>query len=145
MIEPNIGDGRGDNQWKLADSYHVLGAVRGVEPNRRLHPLVVGHRSQSRCSCSYHPAQRLDDTPGHDVLGTTIHDVELLAALVVAGIRVRVVVDGLERPLGILELPLLLLVTLRDNLLLAFPLAGEACHHGAAATFAAHGTTPRAS
>jgi hypothetical protein len=50
---------------------------------------------------------------------------ELLAALVIAGVTVRVTVDGLEHPLGILELHLLLLVALRGNLLLAFPLMGR--------------------
>jgi hypothetical protein len=31
--------------------------------------------------------QRPDDAPGHDVLGAVVHDVELLAALVVARFR----------------------------------------------------------
>jgi hypothetical protein len=50
--------------------------------------------------------------------------VELLAALIVTGLWVRVVVDDLDRPLGILELHLLI-VGLVGNLLLAFPLAGS--------------------
>jgi hypothetical protein len=49
--------------------------------------------------------------------------VELLAALVDAGVGVRVVVDSLERPLAVLELHLL--VALGGNLLLAFPLLGR--------------------
>jgi hypothetical protein len=50
--------------------------------------------------------------------------VELLAVLIFTGSEVRVVVDHLDRPLGILELHFLLLLTLVVNLLLAFPLAG---------------------
>jgi hypothetical protein len=49
---------------------------------------------------------------------------ELLAALVVARFRVRVAVDDLDRPLGILELHLLL-ITLVGHLLIAFSLAGR--------------------
>jgi hypothetical protein len=51
--------------------------------------------------------------------------VELLAALVGARVRVRVPVDGLEHPLGVLErhLLILLLVTLLDDLLHALPLS----------------------
>jgi hypothetical protein len=48
--------------------------------------------------------------------------VELLVALVGAGVRVRVAVDSLERPLGIMELHILLLVALRGDLLLALSL-----------------------
>jgi hypothetical protein len=49
--------------------------------------------------------------------------VELLAMLVVTGLRVRVVVDDLDCPLGVLELHLLLVVALVGNMPLAFPLA----------------------
>jgi hypothetical protein len=45
--------------------------------------------------------------------------------LVVAGFEVRVAVDDLDRPLGILELHLLLVVTLMGNVLLAYLLAGR--------------------
>jgi hypothetical protein len=48
---------------------------------------------------------------------------ELLAALI--GARVEVDVDSLDRPFGILELQLLILVTLGSNLLLAFLLPGR--------------------
>jgi hypothetical protein len=39
--------------------------------------------------------QRLDNAPGHDVLGANVHDVELLVALIVTrfGVGVGVVVD----------------------------------------------------
>jgi hypothetical protein len=50
---------------------------------------------------------------------------ELLAVLVVAGLRDEVVVDDLDRPLDILELHLLLGIALAGNVLLAFPLAGR--------------------
>jgi hypothetical protein len=51
--------------------------------------------------------------------------VELLVVFVGAGVKVRVAVDNLERPLGVLELQLLLLVAVGGNLLLAFPLLGR--------------------
>jgi hypothetical protein len=62
---------------------------------------------------------------GCDVPGASIHDVELLTTLVGAGVGVRVVIDGLECPLGVLELHVLLFVTLRGNMLLAFLLPGR--------------------
>jgi hypothetical protein len=51
--------------------------------------------------------------------------VELLAVLVVTGFEVRLTVDDLDRPLGILELHLRLPITLMGNFLLAIPLAGR--------------------
>jgi hypothetical protein len=44
--------------------------------------------------------------------------------LVAAGLRVRVAIDDLDRPLGILELHHLV-VALVGNLLIAFPLVGR--------------------
>jgi hypothetical protein len=59
--------------------------------------------------------------PGRDVPRAAVQNVELLVALIGAGVRVRVAIDGLESPFGILEchLLILLLVLLIDNLLLA--------------------------
>jgi hypothetical protein len=51
--------------------------------------------------------------------------VELLATLVVAGFGVGVAVDDVDRPLGVLQLHLLLLIAFTGNLLLVFPLAGR--------------------
>jgi hypothetical protein len=59
----------------------------------------------------------------HDVPRATVHDIQLLVVLLVAGLGVAV--DDLDRPLGILELHLLLLIYLVGNLLLAFPLTGR--------------------
>jgi hypothetical protein len=86
---------------------------------------MVGRHSQCWRSGCHHPVQCLDDAPGCDIPGVTVHDVQLLVALVVAGFRVRVVVDYLDRPLGVMELHLLLIVTLVSHLLLAFPLTGR--------------------
>jgi hypothetical protein len=47
------------------------------------------------CSCRHRLVQGLDDTPGRDVLGAPVHDVERLATLVGDGVEVRVVVDRL--------------------------------------------------
>jgi hypothetical protein len=69
--------------------------------------------------------QRLDDSPGRDVPGAAIDDMELPAALFVTGLRVGVIIDDLDRSLGILELHLLLVVALASNMLLAFLLVGR--------------------
>jgi hypothetical protein len=85
---------------------------------------MVGRRSWRRRDCCHCPAQSFDDAPEHNVLGATIYDVELLAALIGAGVGVRVAVDGLERSFSVLKchLLILLIVVLMDNLLLALPL-----------------------
>jgi hypothetical protein len=64
---------------------------------------------------------------GRDAPGAPIHDVERLVMLIGAGVRVRVrvVVDGIQCPLGILELHLLVLVLLQIHLLFALPLVGR--------------------
>jgi hypothetical protein len=49
---------------------------------------------------------------------------ELLAALVVAGVRIGEAVDDLDCPLGVPELHILI-DALAGNVLLAFPLAGR--------------------
>jgi hypothetical protein len=86
---------------------------------------VVERHSQHGCSGCHCPTQHLDDASGHDVPGAIVDDVGLLVALVVTGLRVRVAVDDLDHPLGVLELHLLLLVALVGNMLLGFPLAGR--------------------
>jgi hypothetical protein len=50
---------------------------------------------------------------------------ERLAALVVAGLRVGVAIDGLQCPLGILKLHLCVFLLLGVHLLLALPLTGR--------------------
>jgi hypothetical protein len=51
--------------------------------------------------------------------------VERLAALVVAGLRVGVAIDGFQCPLGILKLHLYIFLLLGVHLLLALPLVGR--------------------
>jgi hypothetical protein len=123
VVQLDIRDGRGDQQRELLGAGHALGAVGGVKPNRGFHPLVV------RC-CFRHwrcrrnlSAQSLNDTPGRDGPGTSEHDMEHLTTLVVAGLRVRVAIDGLQCPLGILKLHLYVFLLLGVHLLLALPLA----------------------
>jgi hypothetical protein len=99
-----------------------LGAVRGIEADRRLHPLVVGHCPMRRCGHRHRSAQSLDDTSGRNVTRTPVHDVERLVMLVGAGIGVGVAIDGLQRPLVVLEFHLLILVLHRIHLLFALPL-----------------------
>jgi hypothetical protein len=67
--------------------------------------------------------QGLDDGPGRNVPRAPIHDVEHVAVLVDDGIRVTV--DDIECPLGILEHHLIILATLWSDLLLALPLPGR--------------------
>jgi hypothetical protein len=69
--------------------------------------------------------QCLDDSPGRDVPGAAIDDMELPAALFVIGLRVGVIIDDLDHSLGILELHLLHVVALVSNVLLAFLLVGR--------------------
>jgi hypothetical protein len=103
VVQPDVGDGQGDEQQELSGSHHVLGAVGGIEANRRLHPLVVGCRLRHRCGRRHRMTQGLDDASGRDVLGAPIYHVECLVTLVGAGVGVRVVVDRLCRPLGVIE------------------------------------------
>jgi hypothetical protein len=51
--------------------------------------------------------------------------VKCLAVLVVSRLRVKVAIDGLQCPLGILELHLYVFLLLQVHLLLALPLAGR--------------------
>jgi hypothetical protein len=69
--------------------------------------------------------QGLDNAPGRDVPRTSEHDVEHLAALVVAGLRVGVAIDSLQCPPGILELHLYVFLLLRVYFLFALLLAGR--------------------
>jgi hypothetical protein len=125
VVQVDVGGGRGDQQRELPGIGHALGAIRGVEPNRGFHPLAVRccfrHRSHRRNLS----AQSLDDAPRRDGPGTSKHDVEHPAALVVAGLRVGVAIDGLQCPLGILKLHLCVFLLLGVHLLLALPLAGR--------------------
>jgi hypothetical protein len=125
VVQLDVGGGRGDQQRELPGTSHALGAIEGVEPNRGFHPLVVRccfrHRSRRRNLS----AQSLDDAPGRDGPGTSKHDVERPATLVVAGLRVGGAIDGLQCPLGILKLHLCVFLLLGVHLLLALPLAGR--------------------
>jgi hypothetical protein len=62
---------------------------------------------------------------GCDVPGAHIHDVEYLATLVRARVAIGVAIDGLQCPLGVLELHLLVLILLRIHLLFSLPLMGR--------------------
>jgi hypothetical protein len=92
MVQPNVGDGRGDEQQELSSSRHVLGAVGGVQTNRHPHPLMVGHCPRHRRSRRHRSARSLDDAPGPDVPIATVHEVEHLAMLIGAGVGVGVAI-----------------------------------------------------
>jgi hypothetical protein len=62
---------------------------------------------------------------GDDVPRTSEHDVDRLAALVVTGLKVKMVVYGLEVPFGLLESQSILLILLGVFLLFSLPLAGR--------------------
>jgi hypothetical protein len=123
---PNIGDDWGDKQRELPDAHHALRAVGDIEPNQSFHPLTV--RCCFRCwgRSRNLSTQGFDDAPRRDVLGISERDMERLAALVVAGLRVGVVIDGLQCPPGILELHLYVFLLLWVHFLFALPLA-ERC------------------
>jgi hypothetical protein len=61
---------------------------------------------------------------GGDVLRTSKHDVECHAALIVTGLRVRMVVYCLEVPFALMEPQSVLLVLLKVFLLFALLLVG---------------------
>jgi hypothetical protein len=145
VVQPDVGDGQGDDQWEQPGSRHVLGQSEASKPIDVSIHLWWGRRPWCGHSCWHHLAQSLDDAHGCDVSRAVVHDVEHLVALVGAGVRVRVVIDGLKRPLGILECHLLIVVALQDDLLLSPPTAGEGCRHDVAVGFVAHGTAPQAS
>jgi hypothetical protein len=65
------------------------------------------------------------DAPRHDVPGTSEHNMEHLAAFVAAGLRIRVAIDGLQCPPGILELHLYVFLLLRVHFLFVLPVAGR--------------------
>jgi hypothetical protein len=122
VIQLDVDDGRGDEHQELPDPCHALGAVIGIEADRCLHPPVVWHRLWSWCDRRHLSTQILGDAMGGDVPRTSEHDVERRVVLVVAGLRVRMVVYGLEVPFGLLEHQYVLL---RVFLLFALPLAGR--------------------
>jgi hypothetical protein len=74
---------------------HALGAIGGIEPNWRLHPLEVRRGFWRRRHGRNFTAQGLDDAPGHYVPRTPKHDVEGLAELIAAGLGVGVAIDRL--------------------------------------------------
>jgi hypothetical protein len=96
VVQHDVGDGQEDQQGELSGAGPALGAVGGVEPNWGFHPLVV--RCCFRCQSRRRnlSAQSLNDMPRRDGPGTSEHDMEHLAALVVAGLRVRVAIDDLQ-------------------------------------------------
>jgi hypothetical protein len=98
VVQLDVGDGQGDQQRELTGTSHALGAVKGVEPNWGFHPLAVQCRFRRRSRRRNLPAQGLDDTSRRDGPGTSEHDVEHLAALIVTGLKVGVAIDGLQCP-----------------------------------------------
>jgi hypothetical protein len=125
VVQLDVGHGWGDEQWELPDAYHALGTIRGIKTDRHLHPLMVRHRPGSRSGYYQLSAQGLDNTLGRNILGAPEHNVECFAALVVARLGVRVAIHGLQCPLGVLELHLLVFLLLGVDLLFALPLAGR--------------------
>jgi hypothetical protein len=103
----------------------ALGAVGGIEVDRRLHPPVMWHRLWGRCGRRHLLVQILDDEKGGDIPRTSEHDVEHLAVVVDTGLGVRMSVYGLEVPFGLLEPQSILLVLLKVFLLFVLPLAGR--------------------
>jgi hypothetical protein len=122
VVQLDVDDGQRDEQRELPSPCHALGAVRGVKADQRLNPPVVWRHLWGKCGRRYLSAQILDDVMGGDVPRTFERDVECLATLVVTGLKVRMVVYGLEVPFGLLEPQYVLL---RIFLLFALSLAGR--------------------
>jgi hypothetical protein len=143
VIQLDGGDGWGDKQWELPGAYHALGTFRGIETDWRLHPIVVRRYPGSRSSCRHLSVQGLDYASGCNVLGGHEHDMECFAMLVVARLRVRVAIHGLQHPLGVLKLHLLIFLLLGVHFCL--PSTGGKVRLLDAATSAFHRTVPQAS
>jgi hypothetical protein len=125
VVQLDVDDGQGDEQRELSGPCHALGAVRGVEANRCLHPPMVWHRLWGKCGRCHLSAQILDDATGDDVPRTSEHDVEHLVVLIAARLGVRMAIYGLEVPFGLLEPQSILLVLLEVFLLFVLPLTGR--------------------
>jgi hypothetical protein len=125
VVQLDVGDGWGDEKQELSDACHVPGIVSGIETDRCLHPLTVRCHPGSKSGCRYLSTQGLDDAPGRNVPRAPKYDVECFTMLVVARLRVRVDIHGVQLPLGILELHLLIFLLLRVHFLLALSLAGR--------------------
>jgi hypothetical protein len=95
MVQFDVGDGWGDKQWMLPGSCHIIWVVRGIESDRRLHPLMVWRRTWGRRDHRYLTAQGPDDAPEGNVPTAPEHDVEHLATLVVTRLRIEMAIDGL--------------------------------------------------
>jgi hypothetical protein len=121
VVQLDVGNGGRDKQRELPGPCHALGAIGGIKPNRRLHPLAVWRDFWCRRRGRNFTTQGLDGTPGRNVPKTPEHDVEGLVALIATGLGVRVAIDRLQRPFGILELHFLLPFV---YLLLPLPLVG---------------------
>jgi hypothetical protein len=76
VVQPDIGNGQGDEQRELSSTHHVLGAVRGVEADRCLHTLVMGCHPRRRCDRRHCSTQGLDNAPRRNIPGAPVHDVE---------------------------------------------------------------------
>jgi hypothetical protein len=98
MVHLDVEDGQEDQQPELPGAGHALGAVEGAEPNRGFHPLAVQCCFRRQSCCRNISAQSLDNAPGHDGPGTSEHDGEHLAALIVAGLKVREAINSLQCP-----------------------------------------------
>jgi hypothetical protein len=96
----------------------ILGRSEASNPIKVSTHLWCGcFRCWGRRRCNF-SAQGLDDAPGRDVPRTSEHDVERFAALFVIGLKVRVAIDSLQCPPGILELHLYVFLLLWVDFLL---------------------------
>jgi hypothetical protein len=125
VVQLDVDDGRGDKQRELPDPCHALRAVKCVEANRCLHPLVVWGHPWGRCGHRHLSEQVLGDVMGGDVLRASEHNVEHLVTLVVTRLGVRMVIYGLEVPFGFLEPHSIPLVLFRVCLIFVLLLAGR--------------------
>jgi hypothetical protein len=96
MVEADVGDGGCRDERQHTSARHVLRAVRwpkgdgGVLP-----PLVVRRLRRPRLRRENLSAKGLDVPPGEELLTATVHDVQLLVALVTTGLGVGLVEETL--------------------------------------------------
>jgi hypothetical protein len=109
VVEADVGDGGCRDERQHTSARHVLRAVRWPEGDGGVLPPLVGRRlRRPRLHREDLSAKGLDVPPGDELRTAAVHDVQLLAALLTAGLGVGLVEETLEVFVGglIPQLPL---------------------------------------
>jgi hypothetical protein len=84
MVQPHVGDDRGDDEWQYAGPCHVVGAVGCPEGDGGAPPSLMWGSLRDPWSCRQDlTVQGLDVPAGGEFLAPAVHDVQLLATVAV--------------------------------------------------------------